>query len=491
MALNGVIEKPGDVDQYVFKAEKGQVFDVHCYVRRIRSPLDPVMYLGKKGGGALLGADDAVGPDSYFRFQAPDAGEYVVWVVDQLGQGGPNYAYRIELTPIEPKLTTYTTTEQVPLGTGNIAAAVPKGNRQAMLIYASRIDWGGDLKVAFPDLPPGVTAECDTMPANQPVVPVLFSAAADAPIGGKLTRPVGTPVDPNIKLASQDFTSTSVLVLGANNVDFWHRIVDRVPVAVTEECPYTLEVVEPKVPLVRGGSMQLKVRARRQEGFKAAIAVSLPWLPPGVGASGSIAIPEGQDEALIPMNADGGAELKTWKLVVNGYSSAPSGPIMVSSQLFNLAIAQPFVGLAYQNAACEQGQEASLLVKVTKNTDFPGEAQVTLIGLPNKATTEVKAITQETPEIVFPIKTAPDTPAGNHANLFCQVVITMNGEPIVHNIGTGALRVDVPIPPKANEPAPMPMPAAQPAAAAAKPLSRLEMLRLEQAEKAKKAAEGK
>ena len=29
------------------------------------------MYLGKKGGGAMLGADDAIGPDSYFRFQAP------------------------------------------------------------------------------------------------------------------------------------------------------------------------------------------------------------------------------------------------------------------------------------------------------------------------------------------------------------------------------------------------------------------------------------
>jgi hypothetical protein len=68
------------------------------------------------------------------------------------------------------------------------------------------------------------------------------------------------------------------------------------------------------------------------------------------------------------------------------------------------------------------------------------------------------------------------------------VVITINGEPILHNLGTGALRVDVPLPPKANEPAPTPMSEAQPAAAPAKPLSRLEMLRMEQAEKAKKAA---
>ncbi len=89
MALNGIIGKPGDVDQFVFKADKGQVYDIHCYARRIRSPLDPVMYLGKKGGGAMLGADDAIGPDAYFRFQAPEAAEYVIWLVDQLGKGGP------------------------------------------------------------------------------------------------------------------------------------------------------------------------------------------------------------------------------------------------------------------------------------------------------------------------------------------------------------------------------------------------------------------
>ena len=100
MALNGVIGKAGDVDHFVFKATKGQVYDIHCYARRIRSPLDPVMYLGKKGAGAMLGADDSVGPDSYFRFQAPEDAEYVVWLVDQLGKGGPDYAYRIEVTPV-------------------------------------------------------------------------------------------------------------------------------------------------------------------------------------------------------------------------------------------------------------------------------------------------------------------------------------------------------------------------------------------------------
>ena len=76
------------------------------------------------------------------------------------------------------------------------------------------------------------------------------------------------------------------------------------------------------------------------------------------------------------MNADGGAELRTWKIVVNGASGVASGPIMVSSQLANLTIASPYVGLTFQAASVEQGKEVDMAIKVAKAVDFPGEAQV-------------------------------------------------------------------------------------------------------------------
>jgi hypothetical protein len=206
-----------------------------------------------------------------------------------------------------------------------------------------------------------------------------------------------------------------------------------------------------------------------------------------VGSGGGIAIPEGQNEAVIPMNADGGAELRTWKIVVQGASGVASGPIMVSSQLANLTIAAPYVGLTYQAASVDQGKEVDMAIKVAKATDFPGEATVSLIGLPNKVTTDVKKITKDSTDVVFHIKTDKVSPAGNHASLFCQVVITQNGEPIVHNIGTGTLRIDVPLPPKPSAPAPAAAPAKvaaapKPAPPSAKPLTRLEKLRLDNKE---------
>jgi hypothetical protein len=491
LAVNGVIGQPEDNDYFVFKAAKGQVFDIWVYARRLRSPLDPVLHILKKGGAYLAGNDDSpAGPDSYLRFQAPEDGEYVLWLHDHLKKGGPEYAYRIEVSPAEPKLTMSVANEGIQRGTGNINVTVPKGNRQAILVNATRVDFGGELAVTAEGLPAGLELKADPMAANLATYPVLLEAKADAPTAGALARFLGAPTDPNVKLASQNFQQIAELVNGQNNVPFWTRTVDRFAIAVTEECPYSIEIVEPKVPLVRGGSMGLKVVAKRKEGFTAPIAVSLPWNPPGVGSAGGVSIPEGQSEAIIPLNADGGAELKTWKIVVNGSSAVPSGPIMVSTQLANLTIAAPYVGLTYQNTACEQGKAADLVVKIAKAVDFEGEATMTLIGLPNKAATEVKKITKDTPEVVFHITTAADTPAGNHQNLFCQVVVTANGEPIVHNIGTGALRVDVPLPPKADAPAPAPMPAAAPAPMpeAPKVLSRLEQPRQEQAAKAKAAA---
>jgi hypothetical protein len=490
MALNGIIQKPGDTDFFVFHAKRGQAFEFRVYARSLRSPLDSVLHLAKKGGNYLAGADDNFGPDSFIRFGMPEDADYVLWIHDHLRKGGPDYAYRIEVSPIESKLTMSVPTEGMPRGTGQIVAAVPKGNRQAILVNAGRSDFGGDLKISAEGLPAGVEMQADTMAANLGTYPVLFTAKPDASLGGSLARFSGQPVDPKVKIASCEFSQMVELVLGQNNIPFWTRSVDKLAVAVTQEAPYTIEIAEPKVPLVRGGSMGLKVIAKRKEGFKAPIAVSLPWNPPGVGSAGGVAIAEGKDEAIIPMNADGGAELKSWKIVVNGYSGIASGPIMVSSQLATLSVAERFVTLAYTNAAVEQGKETDLPIKVSRLADFPGEATVTLIGLPNKATTDVKKITKDTTDLVFHIKTDPTTPAGNHANLFCQVVVTMNGEPILHNLGTGALRVDVPLPPKPNS-APMPVAAApppKPTEPQAKPLTRLEKLRLEQQEKAKAAA---
>ena len=87
------------------------------------------------------------------------------------------------------------------------------------------------------------------------------------------------------------FTSTVELVLGQNNVPFWTRTVDSLAVAVTEEARFWIEIVEPKVPIVRGGSMDLKVVARRKPGFTARSRSRSSGTPPGSPPSGTSSSP--------------------------------------------------------------------------------------------------------------------------------------------------------------------------------------------------------
>lgn len=494
MALNGVIGAAGDGDNYRFTAKKGEAYDIRVHARSIRSPLDPVLTISAAGGGAIAANDDNGGPDSFIRFGVPNDGDYVINVRDHLGNGGVSYIYRVELTPIKPALS-LSTNEFVQYVQPTVS--IPKGNRFPLVLSAARYDFGGPLAIRGENLPPGVTVECPGIPANASVVPVIFHAAPDAANSGKLAEIIGSLNDanqPNLKVEGH-VEQPIVLVRGQNQIPFWTERTDRLPVAVTNEAPFEIAIVEPKVPLVRGGSMELKVVAKRKEGFKAPIKIDMLWLPPGIGASGSVAIAEGQKEALIPMNAAGNAEIATWKIAVRGEANAGNGNIMVSTPFVNLRIAEMYMALAFEQAAVEQGKETEMVVHFTKQYDFPGAAKVELIGLPNKAVTAVQDATVETKDIIFKIATDATTPAGNHANLFCRVVVTENGEPVVHNIGTGKLRVDVPLPPKKDEPppaAPMPMPVAE-KKEEPKRLSRLEQLRLEQQEreKAKKQAGGK
>ena len=184
-AFNGVLGEPGDVDFFRFTAKKGQTYEVECYGRRIRSAIDPVMNLYRADGKSVAGNDDSRGPDSYIRFKVPEDGEYTLRIADHLGRGGADFIYRVEFQPIVPKLT---------LGIPRVRRYsqdrqriyVPRGNRFATIISASRQNFGGELVLEDMQLPAGISIIAQPMPSNLNTMPVVFEAAADAPLAGEL-----------------------------------------------------------------------------------------------------------------------------------------------------------------------------------------------------------------------------------------------------------------------------------------------------------------
>ena len=367
-----------------------------------------------------------------------------------------------------------------------------RGNRFATLIRVGRVDFAGDVTVAAPELPAGVTLAADTIAGNVNDVVAVFEAAADAPVGAKLIPLVGQ--NAKDKAVTGGFAQALDLIYGPPNATVYYRqSVDRMAVAVTEELPFKISIVEPKVPLVQSGSMNLKVVATRKEGFKAPITLGMLWNPPGIGSANEVVIPEGQTEVLYPVNANGDAVVRAWKIAILAVSDAGKGGVWTSSQLATLNVSAPFIAMQIPMAAGEQGKPAPVLCKIQQLQPFDGEAQVQLTGLPPKVTIEKNPlpITKASADVTFNAALAADAPVGQHKSLFCSVTVMKDGEPIVHNIGGGGvLRIDEPPAPKPNAPAPPPVavaaaaPAAPPAPAAApaappKALTRLEKLRLD------------
>ncbi|RMG35259.1 MAG: peptidase [Planctomycetota bacterium] len=486
-AFNGIIEKPGDVDLFKFQAKKGQVFDIECYARRVRSPLDPVVNLYYANGRGITGNDDSRGPDSYFRVTIPADGEYVIRVADHLGRGGPDFVYRLEFHAPKPELT---------LGIPRVARysqyrqwiVVPRGNRFATLITAARRNFGGAVQLTPENLPPGIKVVAPPMAPNLSVMPVVFEAAADAPIGGRLVDLTAKPVDPKIPVVGHYRNRADLIVGSPGQSLYWWRDVDRIPVVVAEEVPFRLEIVQPKSSIVQNGSKQLKIVAHRKEGFDAAIRVEFPFRPPGIGAASAITIPAKATEALYPLNASSGAQPGQWPIYVIG-SADVGGAVWVASQMATLEVSPPYVQFAIQRTAVEQGQGTEIVCTIEQRQPFEGKARAELLGLPAKVTAPVLEFTKDTKELVFPVQTDKTSPPGRHRSVFCQATIMVNGEPVVHRLASTELRIDKPLPPKPNQPAPKPTTAPKPAPKPAAPrpvrLTRLQKLRLE----AKKRAE--
>ena len=487
-AFNGVIGKPGDVDIFKFAGKKGQVLDVHCYARRLGSPLDPVMFLAVEGAAPFASADDAVGPDSFFRVTLPDDKNYILTIQDHLKKGGADYSYRVEFTPPAPK-STLSIPKVALFSQERQTITVHKGNRMASLMSVSRAEWGGDATLRAENLPPGATLACDAMPANLDTIPVVIEAAADAKVDGRVAQFRAKPADGKQPEYPSQFAQQADLIIGPpNQTLYWKYDLEGDAVAVADEVPFKITVVEPKCPLVQNGSMQLKIVAERKPGFTAPINVYPLFNPPGVSTQGSNTIPEKGNETTLTINAAPNAQVKAWKTAIIANSTVAGGPAWVSSQLFTLNVAAPFFAMTMERGAVEQGKETEIPCKITVSTPITTPGKVRIVGLPPKVESPELEIKTDTKELVFKLKVDKGAPAGKHGNIFCQAILPVNGEPVVHNVGGTELRIDVPIPPKVASAAPAPMAKPMPAPAAApaeKRLTRLEKLRLEQAEREK------
>jgi hypothetical protein len=448
VALNGVIERNGDEDWFRFKARKGESYEIRVYARSLRSPLDPTIALFAAGGAQVAANDDQGGLDAAVRFSASADAEYEVRIRDHLRKGGPAYVYRVEFGGTVASVNTHIPAyDREPRDQTRQWIVVPRGNRFATWMRVNRVNASGPFRLDFEGLPAGVTAVSEPVSPEVDRAVVVFEAAPDAPLAGTLAQAIARHTDPASKLEGGYLHSSNLVYGPPNNTIYYASRIDRLAAAVAEEAPYKLRLVEPKVPLVQNGVMTVKVVAERKEGFTKPIELRWLWAPPGIGVPATQTIPEGQSEFAYPLNANGNAPAKAWKVAVLGSADAGHGAVYCSTQLATLTVEAPFVGLKIPMSSVELGKAVEVKCALQTLRPFEGKARVALHGLPPNVTVEPaeREITRDDPEVAFTLKTAATSPPGQHKSLFAQIVILQNGEPIAHNVGGGGiLRIDPP-----------------------------------------------
>lgn len=452
-AFDGVIGEAGDQDFFKFTGTKGQVVDLRVWARALGSPLDSVLFIIAPSGSQFAGDDDAAAVDSYFRATLPEDGEYKIYVLDHLKRGGANFAYRVEVTPVEPKLA-INTLENRPF-----SLTLPQDNTGYLLLNCVRTDFDGPLKIEFPEWPAGitplinVTPEPNIVPAGTAVVPVLFTVTPDAPVTGALAQIKGT-------LNQEGGVSGGLdqevrLIEGLNDTTFFGRYnVDRLALAVAEKAPFKVAAKAVAAPIVQYGNRLITIECTRAEGFNAPIDLRFPWLPGGM-SGGTAQIPADQNSVQINLEV-GAAGPGNYNLFV----AASSSGWLLCTPYFPVTVEAPWVAFEVPAVQTDQGKPVEMVVKVNQVKPYDGEFALTLTGFPKGIGCDPVNFTKDSTEVKFTINVAPDAPEGKFEGIVARAEITTNGEPVKHNSGSGVVQVFKPLPPEVAAAAPAPPPPA-------------------------------
>ncbi|MGA2557422.1 MAG: peptidase, partial [Verrucomicrobiota bacterium] len=174
--VNGRIAKPGQWDVFRFQGRAGDEVVAETIARRLDSPLDSVLRLTDAAGKQLAFNDDFEDKgaglqtqyaDSWLTAKLPANGAYYLYVGDAQHQGGPEYAYRLRLSPPRPDFDLRVTPSSVTVRGG---MAVP------LTVYALRHDgFSNEITLALKGAPPGFALSGSAVPANENQVRVTLT----------------------------------------------------------------------------------------------------------------------------------------------------------------------------------------------------------------------------------------------------------------------------------------------------------------------------
>ena len=345
--INGQIGLEEDVDYFTFEAEEGQRLIFEVTAQRLGSKLDALLTLFDKAetddkakdsdaamdwsvatqpdNKVLAVNDDTIDSEARIDHTFEEAGDYAIVIRDLNNQGGPDFAYRLSIAPLQPGFR-FTVTPDNP--------RICRGDSTSLTLEVSRIDeFNGPLRFAIPNLPKDFAVSPTILEPGQLQALITLTAPPDAPLG---------------------FLPITLIGIGAIHNRRVERKAEPDPIFLTvmEAPQFVLEVAEVGLSIVQSREAPLHITANRKQGFIGPIELSVVGLPESSEASEAI-LAEGETEATITVKAGSFFRRElfsvlppvgTQHIAVTGSATINNEPVVQTAPAIPLTIVEaPFV----------------------------------------------------------------------------------------------------------------------------------------------------
>jgi hypothetical protein len=267
--LCGVLGKPGERHFFRLDLAKGQKIQVRAESKALNSPADLEIAITDATGRDLRRVGENQQEEIVLDFNAGNAGIYGLSVRDVSRDGGPAFAYRLEVRTPSPQVQATAEVEGL---------TVPRGTYQPIPLAITRSDYAGQVTLTLVGAPAGVTLSPTEIGEKENAVVCKLTASGDAPLGLHaiqiLARPTSVPdAVPSLvrtrPLIDKQIINVDLIPYGLREDQrrLPPALTDRFAMQVTPPAPFTFELPEALVTLTRYQHADFPIVTTRVPGF--------------------------------------------------------------------------------------------------------------------------------------------------------------------------------------------------------------------------------
>jgi hypothetical protein len=278
--LHGIIDAPGDRDCFAFFLTKGQTLNITGQTREIGSAADLELVMYQPDGREVQRNDDAsyvfkkqtVPLEARFTFGARTDGLHWLMVREVAGDGGPSFAYRIDIAEPEPKLTLTADVSRL---------TVPQNSWQPLPIKVTRERCSGPIELELIGAPAGVSLQPSVIPADDSEIVCHIVANDDAPLGISTLEIVGRWKSEDGMSHAEGIVSVHPMIdrqlidkdrrlysLRDNQLRLPPSLTSRFALMITPPAPFSIELPEALIVLTKYQTASFPIVSQRLAGVK-------------------------------------------------------------------------------------------------------------------------------------------------------------------------------------------------------------------------------